>query len=352
VHRFSRAVVVGVLVALPVAVTGCAEGRTEARPTVTMPSTSPPKPVALTPQVAEHAFRTYVTDEDVARAAGDERLALTWTSDGQSLLTAAEFRKAAYDGDPVQRFVYGEPKLYVPKLKEAGYPQWFMVSVDRSVMGRSKSKRRVLMGFILRGPADHWKLAIASLLRPKTDEPDVVIDKDGYAKALGSDDASVLIRPRDVGGIQATIAAEGAGSVAAKVMRTGDVTTGYYRAARRAKKRAKDKDLTLQVVYTATPFPYFGLRTEHGGGLIIYSLFRNTSLIAEDPDTPKPEIPEEAEHLLDGTVEGNEIDTTTTLHFVAYDPPRAKKGKQQQKAQVIANDGTITNATTPPLKKP
>ncbi|WP_344899652.1 hypothetical protein [Actinomadura meridiana] len=350
-HRFSRAVVVGALLALPVAATGCAEGRTEARPTVTMPSTSPPQPVPLTPKVAEHAFRTYVTDEDVARAAGDERLALTWTSDGQSQLTAAEFRKAAYDGDPVQRFVYGEPKLYVPKLKNAGYPQWFMVSVDRSVMGKSKSKRRALMGFILRGPSDHWKLTIASLLQPKAKEPKVVTDKNGYATALSSDDTSVLIRPRDVGGIQATIAAEGADSVAAKVMKPGDVTTGYYRAARRAKKRAKAKDLTLQVVYTATPFPYFGLRTEHGGGLIIYSLFRGTSLIAEDPDTPKPEIPEEAEHLLDGTVEGNEVDTTSTLHFVAYDPPRAKKGKQA-KAQVIADDGTVTKAATPPLKKP
>ncbi|WP_433464398.1 hypothetical protein [Spirillospora sp. CA-128828] len=349
-HSFLRVVAAGVLLTL-LAAAGCAEGRTEARPTAGVPETSPPAPVPLTPQVAESAFRAYVTDEDVARSAGDERLALTWTSDGQSQLTAAEFRKAAYDGDPVQRFVYGKPKLYVPKLKDAAYPQWFVVSVDRSVLGKDKSKRRTLMGFILRGPSDHWKLTLATLLQEKAKEPKVAIDADGYATALSTDDPSMLIRPRDVGGIQATIAAEGPRSVAAKVMKSSAVTTGFYQDAKRDRKKAKKKDLTLQVVYTATPFPYFGLRTEHGGGLVIYSLFRNTSLVAKDPDTPKPEIPQEAEHLLDGTVEGNEVDTTATLHFAAYDPPKAKKNATQPKAHMIADDGAVTKAATPPVKK-
>ncbi|MFG2085788.1 MULTISPECIES: hypothetical protein [unclassified Spirillospora] len=349
-QRFTRVVAAGVLLILAVAVVGCAEGRTEARPTVSMPTTSPPEPVAMTPEVAERAFRSYVTDEDVARAAGDERLALTWTSDGQSQLTAAEFREAAYDGDPVRRFDYGEPELYVPKLKDAGYPQWFMVSVDRSVLGKRKSERRVLMAFILRDPSEHWKLTLTTVMRRKTKVPEVAIDDDGYAEALGTDDTSVLIRPRDVIGIHATIAAEGGGSVAAKVMKPGPVTTGFYKDAKRDTKKAKEEDLTLQVVHTATPFPYFGVRTENGGGLIVYSLFRNTSLIAKDPDTPKPEIPEEAEHLLDGTVEGKQVDTAATLHFAAYDPPRAEKGKQP-KAHVIADEGTITKAATPPLEK-
>lgn len=352
VHRFSRVVTAGVLFTLPLTAAGCAEGNTEARPTFAMPTTSPPEPVPLTTEVAERAFSTYVTDEDVARAAGDERLALTWTSDGQSQLVAAEFRKAAYDGDPVRRFVYDDPKLYVPKMEDTAYPQWFVVSVDRSVLGKSKSEHRALMAFILRGPSDHWTLTLSTVLQPKAEEPDVAIDDDGYATALRTDDTSVLIRPRDVGGIQATIAAEGGRSVAAKVMKSSPVTTGFYLKAKRAKRKAKKKDLTLQVVYTATPFPYFGLRTESGGGLIIYSLFRNTSLIAEDPDTPKPEIPEEAEHLLDGTVEGKQVDTAATLHFAAYDPPRAKEDKPQPKAHMIADEGAVTKASTPPIKKP
>ncbi|SNS88326.1 hypothetical protein SAMN05443665_1011118 [Actinomadura meyerae] len=352
-HSFLRVIAAAVPLVLALAVAGCSQDKAVARPEAGVPETSPPAPVPLTPQVAERAFRTYVTDEDVARAAGDERLALTWTSDGQSQLTAAEFRKAAYDGDPVRRFVYGKPRMYVPKLKDGFFPQWFLVSVDRSVLGKDKSKRRVLMAFILREPSDHWKLTLAAPLQKKAKEPKVAIGEDGYAEALASDDESLLIRPRDVGGIQATIAAEGGGSVAAKVMASNAVTTGFYKDARRAKKKAKKDDLTLQVVYTATPFPYFGLRTKNGGGLVVYSLFRNTSLIAEAAGAPKPEIPEDAEHLLDGTVEGNQVDTTSTLHFAAFDPAKAKKKDDPQpKAHMVADDGAVTKAATPPPRKP
>ncbi|TDC62546.1 hypothetical protein E1200_25370 [Actinomadura sp. GC306] len=373
-HRFTRMIAAVVPLVLALALAGCAGDETEARPTASVPTTAPPEPVALTPDVAEQAFRTYVTDEDVARAAGDERLALTWTSDGQSQLTAAEFREAAYDGDPVRRFVYGDPELYVPKLKDDAYPQWFVTSVKRSVLGERKSERTVLMAFVLRKPSDDWKLTFATEMHRKAKVPDVAIDDDGYAEALSSDDTSLLIRPRDVIGIHATVAAEGEGSVAAKVMKASAVTTGFYKDAKRAKKKAKADDLTLQVVYTATPYPYFGLRTESGGGLIVYSLFRNTSLIAEDPDTPKPEIPEDAEHLLDGTVEGNQVNTSATLHFAAYDPPREKKDGEKKdgyekdgdekdrkgggkkdggrpKAHVIADEGAISKAATPPLEK-
>jgi hypothetical protein len=82
-------VAAAVLLVPPLLAAGCAEEKPQARPTPTMPATTPPKPVPLTLDSARAAFDTYITDEDVARAAGDERLALTWTSDGQSLLTAA-----------------------------------------------------------------------------------------------------------------------------------------------------------------------------------------------------------------------------------------------------------------------
>ena len=359
------AAVVPLILALIAA--GCAGDAPEARPTAGVPTTAPPEPVPLTPEVAERAFRTYVTDEDVARAAGDERLALTWTSDGQSQLTAAEFRKAAYDGDPVRRFVYDDPELYVPKLKDAAYPQWFLAVVNRSVLGEPESERRVLMAFVLRGPSDHWKLALATVLHRKVKLPEITVDDDGYAEPLSKDDPSLLIRPREMIGIHATVAAEGGRSVAAKVIRSSPITTGFYKESRRAKKKAKKDDLTLQVVFTATPFPYFGLRTEDGGGLIVYSMFRNTSLVAKEPGAPRPEIPEEAEHLLDGTVEGRQVDTGAIYHFAAYDPPRAGRNDKNDgagrdgenggehegrpKAHVIADEGAITKAAAPPPKE-
>lgn len=309
-------------------------------------------PVDLTPRVAERQFRTYVTNEDVARSAGDERLALTWTSDGQSAITAADFRRAAFDGDPVERYEYGEAKLYVPKLKPESYPQWFVASVPRTVQGKKKSTRTALMAFMLRGASDRWRLSLTTLLAPKAREPKVLIDRDGYATPLATGDDSVLIRPRDVPGIQATIASEGPGSVAAKVMRSGPVTTGYYRQTNVARKKARAKDLVLQLVYTATPYQYFPLRTLHGGGMVLYSMFRSSVIGTPDGSTEKPPIPPEAAHLLDGTVEGTVINMAETLQFATYVPGTVKGGKSQPKADVVANTGAVTKASTPPIKKP
>lgn len=342
------------LLAAPLAAAGCGGGDKPraVRPTP-MPTTPKPVPVPLTPQVAARQFQTYVANEDVARSAADERLALTWTSDGQSQLTAAAFRKAAFDGDPVSRYAYGTPKLYVPRLKPDVFPQWFVASVRRSEQGEEKSARTALMAFILRGPSDRWKLSLTTLLAPKAKEPKVLLDQEGYAAPLADDDTSVLIRPRDVQGIQATIASEGPGSVASRVMRQGPVTTGYFRQANAAKKKAKAKDLTQTVVYVATPFPFFPLRTQHGGALVLYGMFRNTVIGAKDKENDKPPIPSEAEHLMDGVVEGNEISMTVTYQFAAYDPARAKgKDKPQPKADVVADAGELTKATAPPPRKP
>nr|BFE33568.1 hypothetical protein GCM10010200_058190 [Actinomadura rugatobispora] len=355
------------LAAVPFAAAGCAGEKPEARPTTVVTATKE-EPEPLTLEVARREFRTFVTNEDVARAAGDERLALTWVSDGESPLTANEYRKAAFDGDPVRRYVYGAPKLYVPKLRPEVYPQWFVASVPRSVRGEDKGTRTAIMAFVLRAPGERWTLSLASTLAPKAKEPKVVLDAQGYATALTTSDTSVLIRPREVPGIHATVGAEGSDSVAAKVMRSGPVTTGYYDAARKAKRRAKTKDLTLSVVITATPYPIFQLRTEDGGGLVLYSLYRNsvTRVADEEDETAKPPITPEIAHLLDdGTVEGNEIHVSETLQFAALDPARPEKDEgdgegeggdgaapQPPKADVIADAGGVYKATAPPIRKP
>ena len=103
------------------------------------------------------------------------------------------------------------------------------------------------MGFILRGPTDDWHLTLATELSPKAQLPKIQVDPDGYAEPLSSDDSTVLIRPRDVGGIQATMAAEGAASVASKVMETGPLTSGYYQQTKRAKKKAKDAAEAMKI---------------------------------------------------------------------------------------------------------
>jgi hypothetical protein len=356
---------VAALAALPFALAGCAGEKPEARPTTVVTATTE-EPEPLTLEVARREFRTFVTNDDVARAAGDERLALTWVSDGESPLTANEYRKAAFDGDPVRRYVYGTPKLYVPKLRPEVYPQWFVASVPRTVRSEEKSTRTAIMAFILRAPGERWTLSLASMLAPKAKEPEVVLDAEGYATALTTADTSVLIRPREVPGIHATVGAEGPDSVAAKVMKAGPVTTGYYDQARKGKRRAKAKDLTLSVVITATPYPIFQLRTEDGGGLVLYSLYRNsvTGVADEEDETAKPPIAPEIAHLLDdGTVEGNEIHVSETLQFAALDPARPKgdgggddeedgAAQQPPKADVIADAGGVYKASAPPVRKP
>ncbi|MFI0353830.1 hypothetical protein [Actinomadura sp. 9N407] len=350
------------LVLVPFAASGCAGSEPEVRPTTVAATTEKPEPEPLTLAVAEREFRTFVTNDDVARAAGDERLALTWVSDGESPLTAAEYRKAAFDGDPVRRYAYAEPKLYVPKLKPDVFPQWFVASVSRSVPGEEKSKENVLMAFILRSPEDRWTLSLKTTMAPKAKLPKVVLDAEGYATALTTADTSVLIRPREMPGIQATVAYEGPDSVAAKVMKSGPVTTGYYAKSRKAKRKARQKDLTLQTVLTATPYPIFALRTENAAGLVLYTLYRNSVTGVKDKEknpAAKPPIPPEIAHLLDGTVEGDEIHVSETLQFAAFDPARPKEdededkdGAPRAKADVIADAGGIYKAVTPPAKNP
>ncbi|GAA2623004.1 hypothetical protein SMC26_01475 [Actinomadura fulvescens] len=347
--RVSRTVA-AMLLAVPFAVTGCAGGEgSAARPSKATITTATPTPEPLTPQVATRHFRTFTIDDNVARAAGDERLALSWVTDGQAMLTAAEYRKAAFDGDAVREYEYGTPKLYVPKL--TSYPHWFVAQVARTVKGDRKSTRETYMAFVRRSPAEGWKLSLTTLLAPKARAPKVAVDAEGYATALAPTESSVLIQPRALPGIQATLAAEGPDSVAAKVMKAGSFTTGYYSQTRKDRRKAKDHGLVLETVFVATPFPFFPLRTQNGSGLVLYALSRNSITKAKEKDKSKPPIPPDVAHLLDGTVKGTEIQTTDIFQFAAYDPVKVSgDGKVQGKADVIAETGALARAVTPPPK--
>jgi hypothetical protein len=304
--------------------------------------TSTPASEPLTPQVAAQALKDYVNNEDVARASGDERLALSWASDGQAQLTAAEFRKSAFTGDPVSRYVYGKPTLYVPRL--TSYPQWFMASVDRTVRGTPSSKRSVLMAFNRPAAAARWKLSLSTLLLKGSKAPQVQVDPQGYATALATFDPTLVIRPRDVQSIQAGLAEEGAANPGARVMKTGPYTSGYYTQTLKAKKKAKEAGLTYEPVFAATEFPVFGLRTVDGGGLVLYALSRSTVTYVRKKGQPQPAVPRDVAHLLDSRVLKDQLQVWETLQFGVYDPAQPKTKTLQPKVDVIAQDGAATNA--------
>lgn len=328
-------------------VAGCSGGTHHARTTPvaeSSPVTTPP-PEPLTPEVADKAFRSFVTNDDVARAGGDERLALWWTSEGQSQLTAAAFRQAITDGHPVPRYRYDSPALYVPRLRPEGV-QWF-VGIARRTTTDGTDPHTVLMGFVRSKPTMRWRLSLAALLDKKQKPPKIAVDDEGYAKPLATFDAGLLIPPRVVPSIQATLAEEGPGSVAAKVMATGKHTTSYYAADQKVTKPKKGSGVRTNTVYAATAFPIFPLATADGGGLVLYALSRDAVTTKPKKKPGRVPVPKDvAPFVVPGDVH-NELDVSQTLQFAALVPAAPRHSNTHAKAVVIAADGGTVNAYMP-----
>jgi hypothetical protein len=334
-------------------VTSCSQTRHRAK-TTPAAAVSSPAPEPLTPQVASAAFRTFVSNDDVARTSGDERLGLWWTSEGQSQLAAAAFREAVAGGTPVPRYRYDSPALYVPRLLPEG-PQWFVASARRTTAD-GKDPQNVLMGFVQSKPNQRWRLSLSTLLDKKQKPPKIAVDAQGYAKALATFDAKLLIPPRVVPSIQATLAEEGPQNVAADVMATGKHTTDYYSAdqkstkSKAAKKTKKSPGLRIDTVYATTSFPIFPLATVDGGGIVLYALSRDT--VTAKPNKKKSggpplPVPKEALPFISPERVQSEIDVNETLQFAALVPPKADKGERQAKATIIASDGGIIRVSAP-----
>lgn len=367
--RFAGVLPAGVLLgaallaAVLLAVSACS-GEESRRPTAPVAVTSTPVPEPLTPQVAAREFRAYLANDDVARASGDERLALNWVSDGQAQLTAAEFRKAAFDGEPVPRYQYSDQVLYVPRLVTDIYPHWFVAVAERTERterpapgqtgrpgqsGRPASETSI-MTMIRRSADTPWQLSHATVRYGKAKLPEILVDEDGYATALSTTDRALLISPKSLPGIQSAIAEEGPQSVPARLMKPGEDTTGLYRLARKVREDAEEDGLVSNPVFPATLFPIFALRTEDEGALVMYALSRDTVTYAEGHKGVPP-VPHDAAHLLDGLEYGNELHVVQTLQFAAYDPPK-EGGRRPARAEVIASAGAVTRAVASRVKGP
>jgi hypothetical protein len=329
-------------------VAGCSGGpheqaRTKPVAAESSPAASPP-PEPLTPQTAAKAFRSFVTNDDVARASGDERLALWWTSEGQSQLTAAAFRRAMAAGDPVPRYRYGAPALYVPRLRPEG-AQWFVAAVRRSGAD-GKDPHTVMMGFVRSKPTMRWRLSLAAVLDKKQKPPKIAIDDEGYAKPLATFDDGLLIPPRVVPSIQATLAEEGPENVAAKVMATGRHTTDFYTSDQKATKPKKGSGLKVNTVYATTAFPIFPLATADGGGIVLYALSRDAVSTKSKKKPGHVPIPKDAAPFIAPDLVHNDLDVTQTLQFATLVPPAPEKHDgRDPKAVVIGADGGTIKAS-------
>ena len=329
---------------------GCTSGHARTTPAaaVSSPDTTPP-PEAVTPEMATEEFRSFIINDDVARASGDERLALWWTSEGQSQLTAAAFRQAMVAGVPVPRYRYDSPALYVPRLLPESV-QWFVATARRTTLD-GKDPQTVIMGFVRSTPTMRWRLSLMAELDKKQKPPKIAVDDQGYAKPLATFDPNLLIPPRVVPSIQATLAEEGPGNVAAKVMATGKHTTDYYTADQKATKPKKGNNgLKINTVYSATGFPIFPLATTDGGGLILYALSRDAVFTKSKKKPGNVPVPKDAAPFIDADLVRNELDINQTLQFAALVPPKPgkdAKGAADEKAVVVAAGGGIIRAAVP-----
>lgn len=344
--------------------TGCSGSPHRTARATPVAAETTPAPEAVTPQSAQEAFRRFVDNDDVARASGDEHLALWWTSEGQSELTAAAFRTAIAAGEPIPRYRYDNPVFYVPRLR-AEDVQWFVVSARRTTAD-GKDPRTALMGFIQARPSGRWRLSLSALLDKTQKPPKIEVDADGYAKALATFDPGLLIPPRLVPSIQATLAEEGPHNVAAQVMDTGQYTTSYYAADQKATKAGKKAGgVHSSVVYAATSFPIFPLATTDGGGIVLYALERDAVLTKSTPKgakstkstkgagrttkkkTARLPIPKDAAPFIDPDLVHDELDVTQMMQYAAIVPAKPAKGQPTVKADIIGADGGTITASVP-----
>jgi hypothetical protein len=296
--------------------------------------------VPLTPESAATAFTTWVANDDVARAAGDERLGMAWADDGQVQVTASEYRRALLAKTSVTRYSYGKPTLYVPH--QTSYPRWFVAEVARN-------DQNTLMAFTKRARGTRFKLSMAATVAKGVKVPPVTVDPDGYAAAPNSRDQSLVIPPSLVASLQAAIAQEGTKSYSTKVMRSGPYTSGYFDRAQKAAKKANKDGLIYDAGFNGTALPVFPLRTEDGGALVLYGLSRDVSTTIKVPGKGHLALPPEASHLLAGPLTGNELQVLENLQFAAVIPvagSKKSKPKNPPKANVIAEGGGVVRART------
>jgi hypothetical protein len=279
---------------------------------------------------AQAAYQTYVNVSKVAAATGDEASALTVVTSAQWVQTRSQYNALVSAGTPVPRYQYGKPTFYVPAL--SGFPQWFMVTANRTTVtsGKPGATDSTLMLFARDKTTGDWTLSgMAVLSRPL---PAIARDADGYAIPVSTTASSLLLRPDVVGATQAAVVDDGPSSPAAAVIAAGPLTSGLHVAQTARAAAEQRRGLQYQWLLQGAPFPQVGLRLAgSGSALIMYGMYLITSnehpnLVAGSP------IPVPAEFkpmLAEPTEVGyHAVFANWAYQFAAIDPAAtARDGK-------------------------
>jgi hypothetical protein len=263
----------------------------------------------------------------------------------------------------------GAPVLYLPA--SAGYPQWFVAgaSVSYDVPALPAGSRwtgapggiqwqnddgHAVFLFTKASAAAPWQLSSISKLAPGASLPALATDGSGHVPTVSLSDSALLVQPDFTGPLQAAVVDGGPASSAAKVVASGQLTTGIYDNERTGLLglTAPAGDV-LQWNLEGASYQQFALRTADGGALVFYAMYLNTTVQTPEslnqslPLNPGPKISVSkvlAPLLPSGQpaprikLEGQQL-----LSFAAIDPPAGPS--TAAKIQVVAIGGDWSYAT-------
>ncbi|MER5648523.1 hypothetical protein [Streptosporangium sp. NPDC002524] len=310
-----------------------------ATPAVSPASAPAPPPVTLAE--AEKALAGVVGADGVLGAAvphldADRRLLQAQTRDGQEALTAAAFNGSA---EALPHYTWGTPRLLVPRNQRG--PLWFAAVVDRE---EPSGRVRTAVLTLMRQDGEEWRVSSTSLLDEGVRPPEVATDAEGYATALGEEDATLAISPRLMAPLHATSAEEGEKGFAAGLIEEGPHTTGFADEITRSRAAEKKYDcLNYDSIFAASDYPVHALRTADGGALVLYSLIRTTTrTVRVTPCGSDIPIPPEAKKLAKERFILKELRTVETQLYVSTVPAKGSG----RPARVIGYLGGLTKVTT------
>ncbi|GAA0948738.1 lipoprotein [Nonomuraea longicatena] len=300
-------------------------------PAATGPAAEPAATAALvTPEQAREVFATITSTDNLARAMGSHMYAEQLNRDGQNSLTSTAFQ--VNDGRPPTR-AWGPPEVFVPRFTaEEGSP-WFTALATRD-------GRPTLLTFV-RGDSG-WRLSLAAELVPGEKAPEVALDAEGYATVVPPEDKSVLIGPKFMAPLHATVAETGSGGVAAELLTAGPYTTEVAAKSAADRKKWELDGYSYDAIFTPGDNPVYALRTADGGALIQYTLTRATTTTpatksAESEGVP---VPREARWAIDVSRARRSLKIYEVNQYATAVPPATSTTR----ATVIARDGAIHRA--------
>ena len=365
-------------VVLMVAAALSLQGCTGSAATSTAGTSSTAGSSAVWPQgslsTARSAFASYVATSTAAARTGDRALALSVLAGAAADTTSAQFMiaKAARIQPPYAQYTYGGPTFYLMAPSSAGSPQYFMVSVQRTLVpGTSPmtpssqdvaagvqlpSSGRVLMLFQKSASGSSWHLASASQLAPGESVPALATDRHGYVitESFSSPSDATLVRPALTAPLQATVVDDGPASAAAQFVASGPLTTGMYQAAATsARGITPPAGDAYQWVLEGSSYGRLALQTADGGVLVLYAMYLNNTVETKSklnqdiPVRPGPPItvPDYLKPLLAPShwTPRTRLEAQDVLTFAAIDPPKADPAA---KVRVIAIGGGTYTASS------